>query len=164
MSVSQSDSDTSKPETNQRASQLLQPFRQPEQQQQSLRVSASEPAGIDPGPAQQPIWVQPPAATTVGAPSGWFARETQLFVLVECNFEIRPHIHSCIPQYLQSFGGLAGLPNLAGNTNPLAANALFGGNGGNGNGGVITTSKPVIKVGWFVSSYNVFAGATYDKP
>ena len=153
MSVSQSDSDTSKPETNQRASQLLQPFRQPEQQQQSLRVSASEPAGIDPGPAQQPIWVQPPAATTVGAPSGWFARETQLFVLVECNFEIRPHIHSCIPQYLQSFGGLAGLPNLAGNANPLAANPLFGGNNANGNG-VITTSKPVVKVGFKSSELN----------
>ena len=49
-------------------------------------------------------------------------------------------------QYLQSFGGLAGLPNLAGNANPLAPNPLFGGNNLNGNGGVITTSRPVIKV------------------
>ena len=67
----------------------------------------------------------------------------------------RSHFRVSFLQYLQSFGGLAGLPNLAGNANPLAANPLFGGNSGNGNGGVIVTSKPVIKVGWFGGSFSV---------
>ena len=66
---------------------------------------------------------------------------TQLFL---SNFEV--YLIPFLVQYLQSFGGLAGLPNLAGNANPLATNPLFGGNNANGNG-VITTSRPVVKVG-----------------
>ena len=94
---------------------------------------------------------------------GRLAKRAQFFVFVEYIFETRPHFRVSFLQYLQSFGGLAGLPNLAGNANPLAANPLFGGNSGNGNGGVIVTSKPVVKVGWFGGSFNVQVGATRTR-